>query len=97
MNNGTEEPDNGFGSDIYSISDDDGNTYELEHLDTIEMDGVYYLAFLPVDDVDAGMVILKSEHGDDGDDYLVIPTDDEEERAYEQFMRELFEDEDDEE
>ncbi len=85
-----------YGGDIITISDEDGNSYELEHLDTIEMDGVFYLAFLPVNDgkgdEDLGMVILKSEHGEDGDDYLVIPTDEETDRAYEQFMRELFED-----
>ncbi len=85
----------GFGKDIITISDEDGNNYELEHLDTIEMDGVFYLAFMPVGDAEAGMVILKSETGEDGDDYLVIPTDEEEERAYEQFMQELFEDDED--
>ncbi|MGM9521859.1 MAG: DUF1292 domain-containing protein [Oscillospiraceae bacterium] len=85
----------GFGKDVYTISDDEGNNYELEHLDTIEMDGVFYLAFLPVDGgEDSGMVILKSEKGEDGDDYLVIPDEDEEERAYERFMQELFQDED---
>ena len=87
----------GFGGDIITITDEDGNSYELEHLDTIELDGVYYLAFLPVNDgkgdEDLGMVILKSERGDDGDDYLVIPTDEETDRAYDEFMRELFEDE----
>ncbi len=83
-----------YGGDIITVSDEDGNSYELEHLDTIEMDGVYYLAFLPVNDgkgdEDLGMVILKSEHGEDGDDYLVIPTDEEAERAYDRFMEELF-------
>ena len=87
-----------YGSDIITISDEDGNSYELEHLDTIELDGVFYLAFLPVTDgkgdEDLGMVILKSEKGDDGDDYLVTPTDEETDRAYEAFMKELFEDED---
>ena len=86
-----------FGKDIITISDEDGNVYELEHLDTIEMDGVFYLAFLPVtkegEDEDLGMVILKSETGEDGDDYLVIPDDDEMERAYAKFMEELFDEE----
>ena len=85
----------GFGKDIYSISDDEGNTYELEHLDTIEMDGVFYLAFLPADGgEDTGMVILKSERGEDGDDYLVLPDEAEEQLAYERFMEELFSDDD---
>ena len=86
-----------FGKDIITISDEDGNVYELEHLDTIEMDGVFYLAFLPVakegEDEDLGMVILKSETGEDGDEYLVIPSDEEMDRAYEKFMEEFFEEE----
>ena len=28
-----------YSGNIISISDEDGNNYELEHLDTIEMDG----------------------------------------------------------
>ncbi len=89
-----------FGGDIITISDEDGNSYELEHLDTIEMDGAYYLAFLPVSDgkgdEDLGMVILKSEKGEDGDDYLVIPDDEELDRAYDRFMEELFADDEEE-
>ncbi len=88
-----------YSGNIISISDEEGNNYELEHLDTIEMDGVYYLAFLPVNDgkgdEDLGMVILKTERGEDGDDYLVVPTDEEIDRAYDLFMEELFSDEED--
>ncbi len=86
-----------FGGNIISITDEEGNSYELEHLDTIEMDGAFYLAFLPADrnqgdEDELEIVILKSEHGEDGDDYLVVPDDDELQRAYDQFMRELFSD-----
>ena len=88
-----------YSGNIVSITDDEGNTYELEHLDTIEMVGVYYLSFLPVNDgkgdEDLGMVILKTERGEDGEDYLVVPTDEEVDRAYDIFMEELFSDEDD--
>ena len=52
------------------------------------------MAFLPADisedSEDYGIVILKSEKGEDGDDYLVVPEDNEAERAYELFMSELF-------
>ena len=41
------------------------------------------------------MVILKTERGEDGDDYLVVPTDEEIDRAYDLFMEELFSDEED--
>ena len=52
------------------------------------------MAFLPADisedSEDYGIVILKSEKGEDGDDYLVVPEDEEMDRAYELFMQELF-------
>ena len=84
----------GFGKDFISISDEEGNNYELEHLDTIEMDGAYYMAFLPADisedSEDYGIVILKREKGEDCDDYLVVSEDNEAERAYELFMSDLF-------
>ena len=86
-----------FGADIISISDEDGNNYELEHVDTIEVNGVYYLAFLPAnvdeDSEDYALILLKK---DKDDDYLVNLEEDEEERIYEMFMERLFGDEDDE-
>ena len=57
-----------FGADIISISDEDGNNYELEHVDTIEVDGVYYLAFLPAnvdeDSEDYALILLKKDKDD---------------------------------
>ena len=89
--------DKNYGSDFISISDDEGNNYELEHLDTIELNGTFYLAFLPTDidenDENYGIIILKQEK----DEYLVVPPDDELELAYEKFMERLFNDEEDEE
>ena len=52
-----------FGNDLITITDDDGNSYALEHVDTIEVDDIFYMAFLPTDikedDDDFGLVILK--------------------------------------
>ena len=82
-----------FGSDFITITGDDGETYELEHLDTIEMNDTFYLAFLPADveedSEDYGMLILKQEE-DDGELFLVVPEEDEAEAAYEKFMERLF-------
>ena len=90
------EKDN-FGPDIISISDDEGNSYELEHVDTIEVDGVYYLAFLPanVDENsdDYALILLKK---DTDEDYLLNLDEDEEERIYQLFMERLFNDDDEE-
>ena len=62
-----------FGSDLITICDDDGNDYVLEHLDTIEVDDIFYMAFLPADkdeqDDDYGLVILKVIE-EDGEEIL---------------------------
>jgi len=63
--------DNEFGNDLITISDDDGNVFMLEHIDTIELDGVFYVAFLPADldedDEEYGLIILKAieENGEE--------------------------------
>ena len=61
-----------FGPDFITVTDEDGNEFELEHLDTLEYNGQTYMAFFPavegkedgsVEDVDLdeeyGLVILK--------------------------------------
>lgn len=88
-----------FGSDYITVTDDDGNEFELEHLDTIEHEGALYMAFLPADmdenDEDYGMIILKviEENGEE----ILATVDDESEMAsvYDTFMQQLFGDEDD--
>ena len=68
-----------FGSDIVTISDEEGNDFVLEHLDTLELGDTYYMAFLPADmdesDDDYGLVILKVIE-EDGEDVLVSVDDD---------------------
>jgi uncharacterized protein YrzB (UPF0473 family) len=82
-----------FGNDYVTISDDDGNEFELEHLDTIELDGNYYMAFLPADmdedDDNFGLIILKkAERG--GEELLVTIDDDSElSVAFEHFIERL--------
>ncbi|MBQ6540385.1 MAG: DUF1292 domain-containing protein [Oscillospiraceae bacterium] len=87
-----------FGSDFITITDDDGNEYALEHLDTLELDGVYYLAFLPADvdedDDRFGLIIMKQEI-EDGESFLVVPEDEELDFVYQRFMERLFEDDED--
>ena len=36
-----------YGNDFISISDEDGNEFELELLDSFEVDGTNYMVFLP--------------------------------------------------
>ena len=92
-----------YGANFITVTDDDGNEIELEHLDTIEFEGQTYLAFFPVvaegeeeDGEDMGLIILKAIE-ENGEQLLSTPDSDEElEAVYEQFMKELFADEDEE-
>jgi len=86
-----------FGNDFVTISDDDGNDFVLEHLDTIELDDTFYMAFLPTDldedDEDYGLIILKviEENGEE----VLISVDDEDflESLYETFVERMSDDE----
>ncbi len=86
-----------YGSDFITITDDDGNSYELEHLDTIEMNDRFYMAFLPADmdedDEDYGMILLKVVEEDGEQSFVTIDDEEELEQVYTQFMKQLFDDE----
>lgn len=96
-----------FGADFITITDEDGNEFELEHLDTIEYNGQTYMAFFPavedgkdVEEVDLdeeyGLVILKvvTENGEE--QLSTLDSDEELELVYQQFMESLFSEEDEE-
>ena len=91
-----------FGSDYLTIEDEDGNEFELEVLDEFELDGQSYLAALPADmdedDEDFGLILLRVMEDENGDQ-LLADIDDEAELndVYEQFMEELFDDDDEDE
>ena len=91
-----------YGNDFVTIVDDDGEEFELEHLDTMEIDGELYMAFIPADmaedDDDFGLVILKVVPQDDEDDEdALITVDDEDElnTVYAMFVERLSEEEED--
>ena len=86
-----------FGSDFVTIVDDDGQEFELELLDTMDYNGKSYTAFLPADmaedDPDYGMIILRSQPDENGEEiYESIDDDDELQDVYEHFMVLLFDD-----
>ena len=59
-----------YGSDYITITDDDGNEYELEVLNTIEYNGCSYLAVIPADigedprDLQIGIIKSVDENGE---------------------------------
>ena len=86
-----------YGSDFVSVTDEDGNEFELEHLDTIEVEDRIYMAFLPADmdenDDDYGMVILEAIE-ENGEQILATIDDEIElEAVYTRFMEQLFDEE----
>lgn len=100
-----------FGPDFISVTDEDGNEFELELVDTLEHNGVTYYALFPAveedeetgepvdvdaDDEEYGLVILKNIE-ENGEEILSSPDSDEElETVYQLFMERFFEEEGDE-
>ncbi len=100
-----------FGPDFITVTDEDGNEFELEHLDTLEHEGETYMAFSPAAplddgsgrpadeaaDEDYGIVILKVIH-ENGEELLSTPDSDEElDAVYQRFMERIFDEEEEEE
>ena len=88
--------ENKFGADIITLTDEEGNEFEFEHLDTIEFNSKLYLAFTEVteDESAAEIIILRLEKDENGEEMLVTIDDESElEAAYEAFMDQEDEDE----
>lgn len=97
-----------YGSDFITVTDEDGNEFELEHLDTIEFQGQTYMAFFPAVDADKasgdadldeeyGLIILKVVEADGEEQLSTLDSDEELDAVYQQFMETLFEGEEEEE
>lgn len=86
-----------YGANFITVTDDEGNEFELEHLDTLEFQGQTYMAFFPAvsaeeeeDEEELGLVILKVIQ-ENGEELLSTPDSDQElDAVYEAFMEELF-------
>ena len=99
-----------FGPDFISVTDENGNEFELELVDSLEHNGVTYYAMFPAvaeneetgepvdvdaDDEDYGLVIMKVSE-ENGEELLSTPDSDEElDTVYNLFMERFF-DEDEE-
>lgn len=88
-----------YGPDFITLTDEEGNEFELEHLGTLEHKGNTYMSFVPADmdedDEDFGLILLKVVEKD-GEELLAdIDNEEELDEVYEQFMEVLFDDEED--
>ena len=90
-----------FGPEFISITDEDGNEFELEYVETIEYQGQVYMAFFPADTGEAeneeegGLIILKVIEVDGEEQLSTLDSEEELEAVYDQFMEDLFQEEDD--
>ena len=90
-----------FGPDFISVTDEDGNEFELEHVDTIIYNEQVYMAFFPADtgeekedDEEDGLIILKVVVVDGEEQLSTLDSEEELEEVYDKFMELLFQDED---
>lgn len=93
-----------FGGEFITLTDEEGNEFELEYCTTIEYEGTVYMAFLTVTEADEdteepeeseddGLVILKVINVDGEDQLATLDSQEELDAVYELVMQELFEDE----
>lgn len=93
-----------YGGNFVSLTDEDGNEIELEHLDTIEYNGSVYMAFFPAEEADedgqaphaeeedeGGLIILKVVEVDGEEQLATLDDAAELEAVYQQFIESLFE------
>ena len=86
--------DEEYGASFINIEDDEGNQFELEHLDTFQLDGEEYMVFLPADmsedDPDYGLIILRVVEQDGEESFESVDDEDELETVYNYYMENLF-------
>ena len=100
-----------FGPDFITVTDEDGNDFELELVDTLEHQGVTYYAMFPAveedeatgqpqdvdaDDEEYGLVIMKAIQEDSEELLSTLDSDEELDEVYELFMERFFQDEEEE-
>ena len=78
-----------FGGDYITIADEEGNEFELEILDVLDVDGVTYTVFVPanidemdVNDPDYGLIFLRNREENGEEFFDSIDDDAELERVY---------------
>ena len=86
-------------NDYVVLTDEDGNEVEFQHIDTVEVDGETYMAFIPAElavDEEAEVVILKVIE-EDGEEILAsVDDEDEADKVFDIVMErveDMYEDE----
>ena len=81
-----------FDSEIYTLTDDDGNDAEFELLAQLEDNGITYLAMAPLDETadEDEYVVLKVEVDENGEETVVSVDDDDEFERIADMFDDLF-------
>ncbi|MCI8478132.1 MAG: DUF1292 domain-containing protein [Oscillospiraceae bacterium] len=86
-----------YGADFITITDEDGNEFELEHMDTLEANGQIYMAFFPAveegadeEQEDYGLILLKVVEVDGEEQLSTLDNEEELDAVYQLFMERLF-------
>lgn len=67
-----------YGNDFVTLIDEDGNEVEFEHIDTVEYNGVTYLAFIPAEiSIEDAEVVIMQIVEENGEELLEAVEDDE--------------------
>lgn len=90
-----------FGPDFITLTDEEGNEFQLEYLDTVEYQGEIYMAFFPAleegqdeDSEDYGLIILRCIPGQEEDTLESVDDEAVLNAVYDLFMESLFEEDD---
>ena len=82
-----------YGSDYITIADEEGNEFELEILDTLDLNGKSYTVFVPADieemdvnDPDYGLIFLRCREENGEEFFDSIDDDDELEEVYQAYQ-----------
>ena len=88
-----------FGPDFITITDEDGNDFELEHVETIEYNGQVYMAFFPAEtdeednekeEEENGLIILKVIIENGEEQLSTLDSEEELQEVYDEMMKVLF-------
>ncbi len=88
-----------YGSDYITLTGENGEEVEVEHLATLEIEGALYAAFTDADleeDQEAELYILRLEEEDENGESMLVTVDDEEEleKVYHIFLDHFAQEED---
>ena len=80
-----------FESEVFTLTDEDGNESDFELIGNMDVDGEKYVALVPVESTEDEYVILKVTEDENGDEVLLtIEDDDEFDKVADAFEDELM-------